>query len=1579
MSSTLARSGRILALFTVIMFSAGMSIFLHVLPARAETSWTVTNTSDSASDTGSLRYAMTQAQYENGGTITFASGLTGTIQLSGPLPTIGITRSLTIEGPGAENLTIDGQNQYRVFQFNSGNVTIKNLTVANGKVTGSTGSTGGTWGTGGTGGTGAGGAVYNAGTLNISGSQFSNNSVTGGTGGTAGSAGTGGTGGTGAGGVVYNTGTLNISGSQFSNNSANGGTGGTGGSYDAGGRGGIGEGGAVYNTGTLTIINSQFSGNSGTGGTGGNSHYDYVNNGGNGEGGAVYSAETMTISNSQFTGNSATGGKGGYSYYENGGRGGNGEGGAMYSAGTMTISDSQFSSNIVSGGTRGGSHYGSGGSNGVGYAQSIYNTGTIAVNKTDGDVTFDFGNNSTHNVLPSAGWSTVTASSDTVPPNSTATITVTLLDANQKPISNKEVILAANSGSSSSITGGGITNSNGQVTFGVTNAKEETVTYTATETTDTPNILLVGTAQVTFAVGSATQLVWHTTPSNGTAGTALATQPVLYLEDSGGNVVISDNSTTVTLTASGGQTLIGNTETASSGVVTYTNLSTENAGTFTLSASAGSDISSSNDPQITIAPSAAYKLAWTPEPPAIGTAGSPLSPAPAVSLEDQYGNVITGDSSSTATVWFADANGAPAGVSSTVPLQNGVAIFNDLAINQAGTYNLTPASSLSSQSGIISPVSNPFTVTAGPVGAGKSTVSASSSSLTANGSTTSTITVILKDEYDNPVSGETVTLEQGGGHSTVTAVSGVSGGDGTAVFNVTNTRAEAVTYTAMADGVTLSQTATVNFTVGPAAQLVWHTQPGGAASGEFLSPQPVLYLEDQYGNVVTGDSSSTVTVWLTSANGATLSGTTRVTLQNGEAAFSDLSVNKAGSYTLTPVSSLGSQFGIISPVSSSFNIGAGSTSSVLLSVSPSSVPADGATAATLNATIYDNNNNPVPGTDVTFSSNLGSIGTPSTVVSDIYGQAANAITSTTAGTADVQVSCGGQTLSAQVVFIPTMAVTNMSPSFGPAAGGTPVTVEGTGLDKADAVYFGSVAGAVYESPSSSELLVYTPAAPPGGGSVNVVVYGPGGPSAQTPAALFNYLTPVPKPTLVPDGGTFTGPVDVAIEGITDGDTAYYNLGNSVPTTASMRYVGPFTIGQSTSVTAAVYDLDYGEWSQAVTANFIFNSTISPFTATFDLNTGGIGYADVPVTLTLNGNTLTDIKNGITTLTQGTDYTVTGSTVIIKKNYLAAQNVGTTTLTFDFSAGATETLDITVEDTTPIADDDGDGGAGGGTGGGGGGGGAPAPANYASKLIDAAADGSVRFGSATVEVPAGTLPANATLKVKQLTDKEDEDLVPSNLRVKLGSDIYDITTTGERNFGDKTLTIRIAYAPTKIAEGEQPVIRYRDETSGEWGALPTTVEQGADGKWYAVTHVNHLTNFAVFGTVVQEPDMPVIKLTIGQQEAAVDDRPYTLDAAPFLDTQTYRTLVPLRFVSETLGAKVDWLAETGQVNIVDDGGEIILTTGSRDVLVNGQKTSIDCVPVVLPPGRTFVPLRFVSETLGATVDYVNATKEIIIKR
>lgn len=94
-----------------------------------------------------------------------------------------------------------------------------------------------------------------------------------------------------------------------------------------------------------------------------------------------------------------------------------------------------------------------------------------------------------------------------------------------------------------------------------------------------------------------------------------------------------------------------------------------------------------------------------------------------------------------------------------------------------------------------------------------------------------------------------------------------------------------------------------------------------------------------------------------------------------------------------------------------------------------------------------------------------------------------------------------------------------------------------------------------------------------------------------------------------------------------------------------------------------------------------SSAINPKTASFDKKPAN--QADVSATLTLNGNTLVGIANGDKALTAGTDYTVSGSAVTIKKSYLADLPVGTAQLTFSFSGGAAQTLTINVTDTSGL--------------------------------------------------------------------------------------------------------------------------------------------------------------------------------------------------------------------------------------------------------------------------------------------------------
>lgn len=124
---------------------------------------------------------------------------------------------------------------------------------------------------------------------------------------------------------------------------------------------------------------------------------------------------------------------------------------------------------------------------------------------------------------------------------------------------------------------------------------------------------------------------------------------------------------------------------------------------------------------------------------------------------------------------------------------------------------------------------------------------------------------------------------------------------------------------------------------------------------------------------------------------------------------------------------------------------------------------------------------------------------------------------------------------------------------------------------------------------------------------------------------------------------------------------------------------------------------------------------------------------------------------------------------------------------------------------------------------------------------------------------------------------------------------------------------------------------------------------------------------------------LVILTVGKKPASINGAAYLLDAEPFINADAGRTLVPVRFISEALGARVGWDPEAHEVTINYGAKEIILRIDSATAQLNGIEHIIDCPPAIMPPGRTFIPLRFVSETLEAEVVYDPGSGQILITR
>ena len=128
-----------------------------------------------------------------------------------------------------------------------------------------------------------------------------------------------------------------------------------------------------------------------------------------------------------------------------------------------------------------------------------------------------------------------------------------------------------------------------------------------------------------------------------------------------------------------------------------------------------------------------------------------------------------------------------------------------------------------------------------------------------------------------------------------------------------------------------------------------------------------------------------------------------------------------------------------------------------------------------------------------------------------------------------------------------------------------------------------------------------------------------------------------------------------------------------------------------------------------------------------------------------------------------------------------------------------------------------------------------------------------------------------------------------------------------------------------------------------------------------------------------PSAPVyeksISLQIGSTSATVNGSSSTTDAAPKIVNS--RTMLPIRFVAEALGAEVGWNGDTRTVTIIKGTTNIEITIDSNKAIVNGLTQTLDA-PAFVENGRTYLPVRFVSENLGAKVDWDGATQTVTIQ-
>ena len=121
----------------------------------------------------------------------------------------------------------------------------------------------------------------------------------------------------------------------------------------------------------------------------------------------------------------------------------------------------------------------------------------------------------------------------------------------------------------------------------------------------------------------------------------------------------------------------------------------------------------------------------------------------------------------------------------------------------------------------------------------------------------------------------------------------------------------------------------------------------------------------------------------------------------------------------------------------------------------------------------------------------------------------------------------------------------------------------------------------------------------------------------------------------------------------------------------------------------------------------------------------------------------------------------------------------------------------------------------------------------------------------------------------------------------------------------------------------------------------------------------ISGFDNFGTTQ-------VKLKIGRNVGLVNEVETRLDAAPVI--RNNRTMLPARVVAESFGAAVSWDGATGTAKFTaKDGTVISIRIGASQAAVGGKAVALD-TPAYIDPasGRTYLPVRFLAEALGAFV-------------
>ena len=235
-------------------------------------------------------------------------------------------------------------------------------------------------------------------------------------------------------------------------------------------------------------------------------------------------------------------------------------------------------------------------------------------------------------------------------------------------------------------------------------------------------------------------------------------------------------------------------------------------------------------------------------------------------------------------------------------------------------------------------------------------------------------------------------------------------------------------------------------------------------------------------------------------------------------------------------------------------------------------------------------------------------------------------------------------------------------------------------------------------------------------------------------------------------------------------------------------------------------------------------------------------------------------------------------------------------------------------------------------------------------FDTDAVASIGYQAQDVSIVASLLAAQPEV----LTPVQQDALIEGGelLLISVSSDDLDITEF------DGQLTVSVAY------DGDLPVAVWAVGEDGSLELLPAQF----DSEIGMVTFTTFASGVFMIAPVIDVAPAAA-RFVIGSLEYSMNGTVSSFEAAPFIDNN--RTMIPLRLIGEVLGATFDWDGDARVVTMYLDGASLTLTIGQP--LPDGMGAA------VIVNNRTFVPMRYVTETLGATVRWDEDAQAVYVYR